>query len=289
MKYRRNLVSAGLAAALLSLAASTPAALAADRLPDLRMATIQHTQLDRTTLPGRKLLRFTSVIVNVGPGPLELRGSRPNTATPEMTVTQRIYNTSGGFRDVATDATMFFAGDGHNHWHTKDLESSDLVRLDNGAPAGALAKQGFCFADNQAFAPSLPGAPSARVYVTCGGNSSVLTQTMGLSVGWGDPYYWDTAFQWIDITGVPSGRYRILLTADASHWFQETDQTNNTTWADIVLGPKGVSVLSYGPAAVPDASAAPLWAPDAIPHGSGDHFDDPSTEKKLHKEKKHPK
>ena len=286
MKSRRYLVLVGFAAALLSLAASAPAAFGADRLPDLRMAAIDDIRLDRTTLPDRKLLRFTTVIVNVGAGPLELHGSRPDTATPEMAVTQRIFDSNGGTRDVATNATMFFAGDGHNHWHTKNLESSDLVRLDSSAQVAAYAKQGFCFADNRSFAPSLPGAPSSFVYGTCGHDPNQLTTTMGLSVGWGDPYHWTTAFQWIDITGVPSGRYRLFVTADAAGWFEETDQTNNATWADIVLGPKGVDVVGYGPAAMPDAAVAALWVSGAIPPVSGDHFDDGSKQPKA---KKHPK
>jgi hypothetical protein len=268
MKARgKSLLLVGFIVTLVSLAASAPQADAADQLPDLQMANPRDIQLDNTTLAGHELLRFTTVIVNMGPGPFELHGSRPDTSTPEMSVTQRIYDYSGGFRDVPTAATMYYAGDGHNHWHTKNLETAELDRLDSGAQVSAYAKQGFCFSDDGSFSPSSPGAPSSPVYTTCGSNPDQLTTTMGLSVGWGDWYYWDVAYQWIDITGIPAGRYRLFLTVDASHWFQETDQTNDTTWADIGLEPDGVSVLAYDPAATPVQPTEP--PPPATPAQSG--------------------
>jgi len=253
MKARdKTLVLVGFTMALVFLAISAQAAVAADLLPDLQMAAITDIKLDQTTFSDRKLLRFTAVIANEGAGPLELHGSRPDTNTSEMSVTQRIYDDSGGFRDVPTNATMYYAGDGHHHWHTKNLETAELDQMDSFAQVAKYAKQGFCFADGGKFRPSLPGAPTSPVYTTCGTDPNQLTTTMGLSVGQGDWYTWDVAFQWIDITGVPSGRYRLFLTADAAGWFQDADQTNNGTWADVLLGPKGVSVLDYGPSAIPD-------------------------------------
>jgi subtilase family serine protease len=35
--------------------------------------------------------------------------------------------------------------------------------------------------------------------------------------------------QYIDITGLKSGRYRLQATADASNWFTESNESNNTT------------------------------------------------------------
>jgi hypothetical protein len=246
----KSLLLLGLILALVFLTTSAQAAVAADRLPDLRMGSLtREIKIDKTTMSGRKLLRFTTVIVNVGAGPFELRGSRPDTSTPEMSVTQRIYDDTGGHRDVPTTATMYFAGDGHDHWHTKDLQWSELDRLDNGEKVAAWSKQGFCFYDSGAFRLTLPGAPKSAVYRDCGRDPTLLTTTMGLSVGWGDWYNYSLAFQWIDITGLGSGRYRLFVAADAANWFQESDESNNTTWADILLSPKGFSVLGYGPSA----------------------------------------
>jgi hypothetical protein len=246
----KSLLLLGLTLALVFLTTPAGATVAADQLPDLRMGSLtREITLDKTTVSGRKLLRFTTVIVNVGAGAFEVRGSRPNTTTPEMSVTQRIYDDTGSYRDVPTTATMYFAGDGHDHWHTKDLQSSELDRLDNGEMVAAWAKQGFCFYDTGVFSATLPGAPRSAVYKDCGRNPTLLTTTMGLSVGWGDWYNYSLAFQWIDITGLASGRYRLFVAADAANWFQEIDESNNTTWADILLSPKGFSVLGYGPSA----------------------------------------
>jgi hypothetical protein len=238
----------------LILVFGTPAAMAAtanaaDQLPDLRMARLGDIQLDDSTISGHRLLRFTTVIVNVGAGPFELHGSRPDTSTRNMSVTQRIYDDTGSYRDLATTAHMYYAGDGHDHWHVRNLESSVLRRLDNGVKVGAWAKQGFCFSDGGAFDLSLPGAPQSAVYTDCGYDPTLLSVTMGLSVGWGDWYKYNLAFQYIDVTDLSPGRYRLMVRADAANWFLETSDTNNFTWAAIQLTGTNVQVLSYGPSA----------------------------------------
>jgi hypothetical protein len=150
---------------------------------------------------------------------------------------------------VITSAEMFHAGDGHNHWHVRDLETGELTRLNNGVKVGALAKHGFCFYDNYQYRLTLPGAPQSPVYTNCGSASS-LNVTMGLAIGWGDAYYWNTAYQYIDITGLSSGHYRLTVSAaPTSLGFQESDTTNNATWVEIALRNNNVRVLAYGPAA----------------------------------------
>jgi hypothetical protein len=166
-----------------------------------------------------------------------------------MTVKQRIYDNAGGYYDLATSAEMFFAGDGHNHWHVKDLQTYELIRKDNGVKVGTGAKSGFCFADGVRYDPSLPGSPSSGIYSGCG-NLSSLSVDMGLSVGWSDTYSWDLAFQYVDITGLAPGRYRLQITADYNNYFQESNESNNFTWVDIQLKSKkgtGLKIIAYGP------------------------------------------
>jgi hypothetical protein len=228
-------------------AGAAPAAFAADRLPDLGMARLSDIKTEKSN--GRRLLRYTTVIVNVGSGPFEARGRRSSTSESEMSVTQRIYNDAGGYRDVSTPARMFFAGDGHTHWHVRDLETSELVRQDNGSKVGTGAKRGFCFFDNVRYRLGLQGAPQNPVYTGCGGSTS-LAVTMGVSIGWGDAYYWNLPDQFIDISGLGAGRYRLLVTADAQRRFIESNPGNNKTWVDLQLRGNGnAHVLSYGPAA----------------------------------------
>jgi hypothetical protein len=64
-------------AAVLALGRPPAAGAAADRLPDLGMARLRDLSIDTATLPGRRLLRFSTVIVNVGAGPFETVGSHP--------------------------------------------------------------------------------------------------------------------------------------------------------------------------------------------------------------------
>lgn len=157
-----------IAAVALGALVAAPPALAADRLPDLGMARITDVKLDKSSVAHHRLLRYSALIVNVGQGAFELNGSRPNTATPGMTMSQRIYSDTGGFRDVAVPATAFYSGDGHNHWHVRDLENGTLQRTDNGNQVGGLAKHGFCFFDTSGYRLSLPGSPQSPVYLGCG-------------------------------------------------------------------------------------------------------------------------
>jgi hypothetical protein len=48
------------------------------------MALRRDLSIDTTTILGRRLLRFTTVIVNVGAGPFETIGSRPDAGTSQM-------------------------------------------------------------------------------------------------------------------------------------------------------------------------------------------------------------
>ena len=224
-----------------------------DLLPDLGMAPLQNLRIKNCTDPsqrdcayvGQRQLRFDTVIVNTGAGNFEAHGERPDTST-SMTVTQRIFNNAGGYRDLPTTAQMYFAGDGHNHWHLRDLESYELIRLDNGNKVGTGDKEGFCFFDNVQF-----GSPKAAFYTSCGRNPDALQVRMGLSRGWGDRYSAGTVGQYIDITNLTSGRYELRATADEPNWFSESNDSNNSTWVEIQLSGNSVSVISYGPSAQP--------------------------------------
>ena len=246
---RRRSRRGALAGALLAAALTAPgaSALAADRLPDLRMAHPADLKVDTSTISGHRLLRYTSVIVNVGRGPFEVHGDRTSTSAP-MAVTQRIFNDAGGYRDVATAATMFFAGDGHNHWHLRDLETGELIRPDNGSKVGTLAKHGFCFFDNVAFQLSLTGAPQSPFYTGCGSSTS-LHIVPGLSIGWGDKYAATLAYQYIDVTGLANGRYRLQVGVNTGLGFQEADSTNDGSWIEIRLGAHSAKITAYGPGA----------------------------------------
>jgi hypothetical protein len=217
-----------------------------DLLPDLGLKhPAANIQIEDTGT--RKLLRFNSTIVNIGDGPFEVTGRRPDTNTTEMTSTQRIYDSNGDYRDRSNTATFFYSGDGHEHWHVKDLEHYELFALDGSGNPREGVKNGFCFYDNHNW-----GSNEPEYYRQAGcepGNPSALKVTMGMSRGWGDTYRYNLPTQYIDITGLPNGRYRLQITADEGGWFLESDETNNLSWADLQITGNTVSVLEYGPSA----------------------------------------
>ena len=228
---------------LVVAAVRMPAAAATDRLPDLGMYKLTGLRVE-TTADGRKLLRLNSIIVNVGAGNFEVLGERPGATTTTMTTTQRIFDDAGQYRDVPTDAIMYYSGDGHNHWHVRDLQDYVLTRLDNGVKVGTGAKHGFCFYDNYEFGSTQPAYYTKRSG-SCGVEQD-LSVTMGLSVGWGDKYRYSLPDQYIDITGLTSGSYRLQATADPEHWFLESNNNNNSTWVNIQLNGNEVKVSKRG-------------------------------------------
>ncbi|MEK6191910.1 MAG: lysyl oxidase family protein [Chloroflexota bacterium] len=214
-------------------------------LPDLGMAQLTNFSVERRP-HGARWLRFTTVVVNVGAGPFQVYGhtSQPN---GELRVDQQIREGLTWTSDP-TPYRMYFAGDGHLHWHLRDLETYELrnATAPNAPPLRTGAKHGFCFFDNTRYRLSLPGAPQSLVYSRCGFGSADTTVTFGLSVGWGDTYPSHLVDQYIDISGLPFGEYEITATADAQNWLLESNDANNGTTAIIRITRKGVTILDPG-------------------------------------------
>lgn len=105
-------------------------------------------------------------------------------------------------------------------------------RPENGKVVGTLAKHGFLIHDGFLYNGSLPGSPGRGVYTQ--GNYPSMTDhnalavTEGLSFGWGDSHGAAANFQWVDITGLANGKYRLDPGANISVRFSESDTTNNT-------------------------------------------------------------
>jgi hypothetical protein len=244
-----------LAVSLLMLGGITRSAEAQDAallLPDLRMGSIQDMKV-REYPDGRRLLRFSALMVNVGAGPFELRGQHSDdTDTATLSVAQRIYDDAGGYRDIPRSATMFYSGDGHDHWHVKDAARYTLRQLGGSGQVREGAKEGFCFFDVWPYDLTLPGAPESKHYSasnSCGGSEheGASQVKMGLSVGWTDIYPYVLPFQWIDITGLPSGTYLLRALIDSGNQFKESRQANNYTWVKIELEGEKAKVLKEGP------------------------------------------
>jgi hypothetical protein len=249
---RRVALFVALGLTLFLLPGAQPAAAVTPTLPDLAMAPLADLTVENTP-DGRALLRFSTTIVNIGPGRFELVASRPDESS-EFEVAQRIHHSDGTSEERPVSAELVFGGDGHNHWHVRNLESYELYRLGGGGEESTGEKAGFCFSDDVSYRLSLPKAPQSATYrrSQCGTRSSVKL-TMGLSIGWGDRYPFTLPDQYVDVTELDGGKYRLRATADAANWFKESNDKNNRTWVDLSLtrhdGRTSVEVLDVGDAA----------------------------------------
>lgn len=230
-----------LAGFTLQAAATTPASAAAgDRLPNLKMIPLRDWTLQN--VDGRRLLRFTTIMVNRGPGHFEVRGHRASTSVDTMRIRQVIYDSAGGHRTIPTDGYGTYAGDGHDHWHVQGIMTYELFTANDPSTVRAGAKTGFCFFDTTAWKLTLPHARQASYYREpwCG-TQQTLHNRVGISVGWGDRYPWNFAYQWIDVTGLAGGRYTVRATVDIQDWYQEANDYDNCRWARIKIPKAGLS------------------------------------------------
>ena len=263
----RSLVLGAITLLLALAPLSSVSAATTDRMPDLGFGRLRDFSID-TPGDGRRLFRFTAQIVNIGIGPFEVVAQRTTTSpfnaarescnrpyyNAPFHLQQRIYNSNGGFRTQYTPFTLCWGGDGHNHWHMRYLERYELLRLDRWSQPVRSAKSGFCFFDNAEYLPD--DQRGAQFYVqqppvsACRqGNTGATEVKFGLTDGWGDDYHASLPDQFVDITGLQPGRYRLKATADPSNWLRELREDNNTTWVDLDLTSTGFTIVSFGPTA----------------------------------------
>ena len=248
------IAAVGLVASMLGGELPVRAGVAADLLPDLRMEPLSDIKI--TVEGGHRLLRFGAIMSNRGAGPLEVHATRPSSAAG-WTVNQVIFDDMGGSRERSTDTTMVFAGDGHDHWHVRDMMYYDLW-----GPGGTYreSKIGFCFLDSTPIALSLPGAPQSSHYheSACDGLTTTNIR-VGISVGWGDNYPWNFAYQWVDITGISPGTYMLRSIMDPLDHFTELDEANNCTWTRLSIPTSGnPTILGSGQTCVDDIESSPF-------------------------------
>ena len=236
-----------LAAIAIGPAAAVRAGISPEKLPDLAMLPPFDFHINRTT-DDRRLLRFSTVSVNIGPGRFRLLGFDPVDGVADhadiLSVAQMIKHEDGTWSARDTTARMSWSGDGHDHWHVLDFQKFKLVSLDKEV-LGHVAKTGFCSFDSYPYLSPRPAFFTSDRDI-CQTNSGGKVM-MGTSRGWGDIYRWSLAFQWIDITDLPNGRYRVRVVVDppfaTGGFFSEADETNNRSWTKIRIQGSTVTVL----------------------------------------------
>lgn len=241
-------------------------------LPDMRMGEPFDLQV-QVTPGGRLKLRFATIVWNVGDGPLEVRAGQ-RSGNVMTNVVQVIHRANGTKRNWQVAANVFYAGDGHDHWHIGRFVTARLSRVpgapDQNPPVNrTLRKIGFCLLDSSRapageLRPPNSGAMPKYFYTGCGVRSST-SAGMGISVGFGDIYDASFAHQSVDVTGLAQGMYRFCATTNGNlTWRERADNlANNSYWLDIHLDPvaRTVAVLAGGLSACdtppPPATPAP--------------------------------
>jgi hypothetical protein len=227
---------------LLQVTFARPAA-AQDRLPNLR-ALPGSDLFIVVNASGSPELRFSATSWNSGVGPFELRARDPRlvpgtTDQYEYDAYQRIYDTSGGYREVLIGTFVYHPA--HNHIHLEGYAVYTLRPAGaNGATPRESFKTSFCIEDTSKIDTRLPGAPKRAVYTSC--NADV----QGMSVGYGDRYGYSLPGQSIDLSLLEDGLYELEITFDPKNRIVETSDSDNSACVLIQLGIASRSVQVVG-------------------------------------------
>jgi hypothetical protein len=211
-------------------------------LPDLKQEA--PTELELTAAKGphgdrRIRLGFRSATENIGLGPLEIAGHRPDRATPLMQATQLIRLSNGSTLEHAGAGSLRYIrlGD-HQHWHLDDFMRYELRRASDNRSMRPSLKTGFCLGDrfNLDIFSRLPNEPPHAIFTSeCGfHHPRQLNIREGISVGHADYYAATIEGQYMDFTTLPRGKYWLIHRADPENRLLESDESNNA--ASLLLG-----------------------------------------------------
>ena len=214
-----------------------------EQLPNLNQVAPRQVYVQQVTVDGRKRFRlgFDAATGNVGPGPLTIHGFRRDRRRDEMQVDQIVARADGTSRQVRAVGVMkFVVHPDHNHWHFQGFARYELHAAGRiKARARRDRKTGFCLGDRYAVrnAPKLPNfTPFPQQADQCGlGQPRLSGLFAGISVGYGDRYGAFIEGQYIDVTGLPAGRYTLVHTANPDGTLLESDYSDNSASAALRL------------------------------------------------------
>ncbi len=181
------------------------------------------------------VLRFEGYVTNLGDGPLDLSGN-PQLADPadptSHDVWQRVRTTTGDWVKLTKPPVRYETDDGHNHFHLMEIVSYSL--WDEAGTTQVLrgSKVGFCMLDVESL-PERHASPGEQTY-----EESIVENCradepeadflrMGVTEGWRDVYGSDVTFQWVDVSDLSPGHYRLAAEADPHDIVVESDEANN--------------------------------------------------------------
>jgi hypothetical protein len=193
----------------------------------------------------RRVLAFQSAVANVGKGPVWIEGKRkPKAAT--MTAWQLVRRADGTAHRLPSAGSMRYdVAPTHSHWHFHPFERYELWKRGGTTALARDHKQGFCFGDRHPLAHAVPAHFRAG---DCGLFKPQLSSVQeGTSVGYVDIYPPEYHGQWIDITGIPDGRYVLVHRVNPEFALRERSYTNNEASVLVELRGGGARVLRACP------------------------------------------
>jgi hypothetical protein len=203
-------------------------------LPDL-VTSVPAEVYVQYSLAGVKELRFSTLVENIGPGPLQIQGEL-NERETEAAATQ-VITTEHGNQEAR------FAGDleldeAHGHWHLEKFALFELWPYQPGQTTPATLAGGskitFCLMDQFPVEPGPVNAAPEPTFIECN------WRMQGISPGWSEIYDATLPGQSLDIDGLPDGLYTFRATIDPDNNLFESDEDNNAI--SVVLDIRGDEV-----------------------------------------------
>jgi hypothetical protein len=202
-------------------------------------------------------LRFDQIIANEGAGPLELAFSIPTGTVTEdgdtYPVLQNVHATDGSFEQREAGNVELHGV--HGHYHYSSFASSELWASNargkklGAAPISEGRKVSFCIADiridtwaKKGDGPRTYYAPDCLFPAASDANADHYVQ--GLTNGWADIYDWYIPDQYLEVSGVPDGYYRLEFCADPDNSIEEEDESNNCLVNHVRLSGVGTAAQS---------------------------------------------
>jgi hypothetical protein len=234
-KLTRAAAAASVVVALAAACGGSGGQAAGELLPDLDQVPPGAVSIDSGQ--GRERLVFLSAVENVGAGPLLVAGRRSGEA--EMSAAQLVRRADGSTIVHPLRAHLrFVVAETHRHWHLLGFERYEL-RTEDGKAVGRDRKTGFCLGDRYDARASvrIPGEPPRAVWTQeCGrGQEERLRIREGISPGFGDDYVPLLEGQYIDVTGLPAGRYVLVHQVNRARDLREESYANNAASALLEL------------------------------------------------------
>ncbi len=209
--------------------------------PDLTMTAPSGMDVDETR-SGRLILRARNRIINVGDGPLEVRGTRG--AEPDEMAARQVIRRRGAAPLIVSDAGeiyfKFVDRRRGSYWKYAQAARFELWSLDQEGNRIARYRTGpklaYCFRDLRRL-PTYPLGPTRRVFPACNQRGTLINARLGTSVGWADVYPTAYPDNWIDVTGL-SGCFAFVHRADPNNHLVERHEDNNIGMRTIRLPPR---------------------------------------------------